>query len=176
MQLAKNWPFLCYGARLGTFLFLPLNLLSQIFPTSPKEACIYYIFFHIFASPQENTKRTSCKRTVPLWQARAVRSSYRENTLPKVWQSFLNTNTHTMELFLLFSLALTIVAFVSIVLAEPPVPLSATEEPPLPMGSLAPIANSLTDFGLAEARPAVLQSTTPELLHSEYPVASYSPD
>ncbi len=77
-----------------------------------------------------------------------------------------------MELFLLFSLALTCVAFLSIVLAEPPTPLSVNNDSALQLGTLAPVANSLTDLSLGEARQPVLQSNTPDLIRSEYPVAS----
>ncbi len=52
-----------------------------------------------------------------------------------------------MELFLLFSLALTFVAFLSIVLAEPPTPFTIGNEAELQFGQVAPISIAQNDPG-----------------------------
>ena len=49
---------------------------------------------------------------------------------------------YTMELFLLFSLALTLVAFLSIVLAEPPIPITVGDEAELQFGLVVPISTA----------------------------------
>ena len=79
-----------------------------------------------------------------------------------------------MELFLLFSLALTCVAFLSIVLADPPSPLATGAEHSLPIGMIAPNA-TLAEATEGQARPMMetnlLETAAVEVAMKEYPAA-----
>lgn len=81
---------------------------------------------------------------------------YRENTFKTKDYYLVTHNTHTMELFLLFSLALTLVAFLSIVLAEAPAPLTGVEAD-LSLGNIAlPIATVKPDQGAGISGSALI--------------------
>ena len=101
--------------------------------------------------------------------------TYRESTSTKVWKSILFThyNPHTMELFLLFSLALTGIAFLSIVLAEPPSPLSLGTDTTVSLGMMAPMVSNLPETGAGMIQPGdfTLEIVATEATLKEYPVA-----
>ncbi len=66
-----------------------------------------------------------------------------------------------MELFLLFSLALTFVAFLSIVLAEPPTPFTIGNEVELQFGRVVPITIAQNDPGNGSTGNALDTEQTP---------------
>ncbi len=78
-----------------------------------------------------------------------------------------------MELFLLFSLALTGVAFLSIVLAEPPSPLTSGADTAINLGMMAHSA-SLPESAAGQLRQSIdhtLETAATEAAFEEYSVA-----